>query len=268
LLASVREFSGCEIRRAIPARALNLPVPVGMAAPLSGKLHLQHRPRRVRAKIRAPRPTIPLHSRMVREGAVSESFFMTDTSMTDTSMTDTSMTDASMPDTGASALQSLDARLVKPSHKGPTHVAGRFAFRGDILLTDAPAPALTAAIAASDAGRPGLAFLAGQLETFSQLPVLAAALNGALVAGGKYFIYVADVKRGDRYQIDFGDARLYVLPYDDVSVYNELIDFFYLDKTKMKKFDTAAKIDALAEGAAKYCESFPNLTYEEGLARV
>jgi len=37
-----------------------------------------------------------------------------------------------------------------------------------------------------------------------------------------------------------------VLPYDDVSVYNELIDFLYLDKTKMKKFDTAAKIDAIA----------------------
>ena len=47
-----------------------------------------------------------------------------------------------------------------------------------------------------------------------------------------------------------------------------MIDFFYLDKTKMKKFDTAAKIDALAEGAAKYGERFPNLTYEEGLARV
>ncbi|MBB4196460.1 hypothetical protein CCR94_19955 [Rhodoblastus sphagnicola] len=169
--------------------------------------------------------------------------------------------------TETSALQDLDARLVKPTHKGPTHVAGRTAFRGDILLTDAESPALTAAIAAAESG-PGLSFLAGQLEKFSLLPVLVEAFNGALVAGGKYFIYVADVKRGDRYQIAFGEASIYVLPYDDVSVYNELIDFFYLDKTKLKKFDTAAKIDALADGAAKYDESFPKLTYEEGLARL
>jgi hypothetical protein len=173
-----------------------------------------------------------------------------------------------MTEIDTSALQSLDARLVKSTHKGPTHVAGRTAFRGDILLTEAESPALTAAIASADTDGPGLSFLAGQLESFSQLPILVEAMNGALVAGGKYFIYIADVKRGDRYQIAFGEAHVYVLPYDDVSVYNELIDFFYLDKTKMKKFDTAAKIDALAEGAAKYGESFPNLTYEEGLARV
>ena len=167
-----------------------------------------------------------------------------------------------------SALQDLDARLVKPTHKGPTHVAGRVAFRGEIKLTDADSPLLTAAIAAADADGEGLSFLAGQLETFSQLPLLVEALGGALAPGGKYFIYVADVKRGDRYQVALGGASVYVLPYDDVSVYNELIDFFYLDKTKMKKFDTAAKIDALADGAAKYTEHFPNLTYEEGLARV
>ncbi len=171
--------------------------------------------------------------------------------------------------TNTSALQDLDARLVKPTHKGPTHVAGRVAFRGDILLTDADSPLLTAAIAAADADGAGLSFLAGTAGK-----VLAAADSDrgagrrARTPGGKYFIYVADVQRGDRYQIAFGEASVYVLPYDDVSVYNELIDFFYLDKSKMKKFDTAAKIDALADGAAKYAETFPNLTYEEGLARV
>ncbi|MCW2284594.1 hypothetical protein M2323_002481 [Rhodoblastus acidophilus] len=166
------------------------------------------------------------------------------------------------------ALQDLDARLIKPTHSGPTHVAGRTAFRGEIRPTDDDSALLTAAIAAAVADGARLSFLAGQLEKFSQLPLLTAALGGALGADGKYFIYVADVQRGDRYQIAFGDALLYVLPYDDVSVYNELVDVFYLDKSKMKKFDTAAKIDALADGAAKYDARFPNLTYEEGLARV
>jgi len=53
--------------------------------------------------------------------------------------------------------------------------------------------------------------------------------------GGKYFIYVSDLDRASRYQIGFNDVSLYVLPIDDTSVYNELIDFLYLDKTKMKK---------------------------------
>ncbi len=169
-----------------------------------------------------------------------------------------------------SAFQRLDAaqKLLKPTHKGPTHVAGRTAFRGDIQLTDAETPALTAAIATAEDGGEGFSFLAGQLDSFSQLPILVEALGPALAPGGKYFIYIADVKRGDRYQIGFGEAQLYVLPFDDVTVYNELIDFFYLDKTRLKKFDTAAKIDALAEGAFKYGESFPKLSYEEGLARV
>ena len=85
---------------------------------------------------------------------------------------------------------------------------------------------------------------------------------------GKYFIYVGDVKRGDRYQVSFGNSSLYILPYDDVSVYNEIVDFLYLDKMKMKKFDTAAKIDAIADGAAKYGETFEAVSYAEGLSRI
>jgi hypothetical protein len=161
-----------------------------------------------------------------------------------------------------------DGRLVKPAHKGPTHVAGRFGFRGEIALTADPELLLTAVFASAQDGAPGIEFLAGQLDSFSQLPALVAALDGALSPTGKYFIYVANVKRGDRYQVTFGESSIYVLPYDDVSVYNELIDFLYLDKTKMKKFDTAAKIDAIADGAASYGEAFPKLTYEEGLAAI
>jgi hypothetical protein len=170
----------------------------------------------------------------------------------------------------STAFQRLESeeRLVKPAHKGPTHSAGRFGFRGEIALTKDPEVNLTAVFASAQDGQPTLSFLAGQLGSFSELPVLVDALGGALAPDGKYFIYVGDVKRGDRYQVAFGDSSLYVLPYDDVSVYNELIDFLYLDKTKMKKFDTAAKIDAIADGAASYGETFPKVTYEEGLAKI
>jgi hypothetical protein len=168
------------------------------------------------------------------------------------------------------AFQRLEAedRLLKPAHKGPTHAAGRFGFRGEISLAQDPELNLTAVFASSEDGDKSLSFLAGQLASFKELPALVEVLGDTIKPDGKYFIYVADVKRGDRYQVGFGDKSLYVLPYDDVSVYNELIDFLYLDKTKMKKFDTAAKIDAIADGAAKYGETFPKVSYEEGLGRL
>jgi len=163
------------------------------------------------------------------------------------------------------AFQRLDSeeRLIKPAHKGPTHVAGRFGFRGEIVLSLDPEVLLGAVFAAANDGEKGLSFLAGQLDSFKNLPKLIEVLGENVKPDGKYFIYVADVKRGDRYQVTFGDTTLYVLPFDDVSVYNELIDFLYLDKTKMKKFDTAAKIDAIVEGALKYDESFTRISFDE-----
>jgi hypothetical protein len=170
----------------------------------------------------------------------------------------------------ATALQRLEAegRLIKPAHKGPTHVAGRFGFRGEITVSADPEIILTAVFAAAEDGGKGLSFLAGQLAGFKELPALIEALGESLQPDGKYFIYISDLKRGDRYQVAFGDLSIYALPFDDVSVYNELVDFLYLDKTKMKKFDTAAKIDAIADGAAKYDESFEKISYDEGLTRV
>ncbi|WP_294541658.1 hypothetical protein [uncultured Rhodoblastus sp.] len=178
-----------------------------------------------------------------------------------------SQTMSSIETTAFQRLESED-RLVKPAHKGPTHSAGRFGFRGEIALAHDPELHLTAVFAAADEGDQALSFLAGQLASYKELPALVEVLGDTIKPEGKYFIYVGDVKRGDRYQVGFGDKSLYVLPYDDVSVYNELIDFFYLDKTKMKKFDTAAKIDAIADGAAKYDETFPKVSYEEGLGRL
>ncbi len=168
------------------------------------------------------------------------------------------------------AFQRLEAedRLVKPAHKGPTHSAGRFGFRGEIAIARDPEVNLTAVFATAEDGDKALSFLAGQLASFKELPVLVEALGETITPEGKYFIYVGDVKRGDRYQVSFGASSLYVLPYDDVSVYNELVDFLYLDKMKMKKFDTAAKIDAIADGAAKYGETFETISYAEGLNRI
>lgn len=168
------------------------------------------------------------------------------------------------------AFQRLEAegRLLKPALHGPTHVPGRFGFRGEIALTTEPPVALEAAFATAEDGEAGLSFLAGSLSAYKHLPALVEALGSAVQAGGKYFIYVSDLERASRYQMAFNGVSFYVLPIDDTSVYNELVDCLYLDKTKMKKMDTAAKVDAIADAALKYTQVYETIGYEEGLKRL
>jgi hypothetical protein len=58
----------------------------------------------------------------------------------------------------------------------------------------------------------------------------------------------------------------YVLPIDESTVYNELLDLFYLEKNDLKKKDTAGKLDAVADAALKFDITFDTITYAEGLA--
>lgn len=172
--------------------------------------------------------------------------------------------------TASPAFQRLETegRLLKPALNGPTRFPGRFGFRGEIGLTVEPPVALEAAFAAADDGEAALSFLAGSLTSFKLLPALVEALGANIKAGGKYFIYVSDLDRASRYQIEFNGVSFYVLPIDDTSVYNELIDFLYLDKTKMKKMDTADKLDTIVEGALKYEQVYEVISYDEGLKRL
>ncbi len=57
----------------------------------------------------------------------------------------------------------------------------------------------------------------------------------------------------------------YVLPIDEATVYNELLELLYLEKNDLKKLDTAGKLDAVADVAVKYDVTFDMITYDEGL---
>lgn len=161
-----------------------------------------------------------------------------------------------------------EGRLLKPAHKATTHHAGRFGFRGEIAITLDPLLTLEAAFAAAQEGETALSFIAGSLASYKQLPSLVESLGASIKPEGKYFIYVGDLDRASRYQISFGGVPLYILPIDDTSVYNELIELFYLDKTKMKKYDTAEKLDTIVDGGLKYDTSYEAISYEEGLKRI
>jgi hypothetical protein len=175
------------------------------------------------------------------------------------------------------ALGRLEAegRLLNSVLKGPTKKAGRIGFRGDIALKFAAKRADEArppeigsdqVIAAANEGEAHIAFLAGFLLSFEHLALLAEVLGDVLSPAGKYFLFCDNIDISKKYQVEFGGASFYILPIDEATVYNETLDLLYLEKTELKRLDTAGKVDAIADKAASFTQAFPKITYEEGLA--
>lgn len=44
-----------------------------------------------------------------------------------------------------------------------------------------------------------------------------------------------------------------------------MLDLLRIDKNALKRLDSAGKLDAIANGAAKFRQSFPSITYRQGL---
>lgn len=167
-----------------------------------------------------------------------------------------------------------EKRLVNPVLKAPTHKAGRFGFRGELALKfsesmadEARPPELTCdqVIAVAEPGDKTLAFFAGYLLSFEHLKDVAEVLGDTLSAGGKYFLFCNNIDLSKKYQVPYKGALFYVLPIDESTVYNELLELLYLEKTELKKLDTAGKTDAVANAAIKYDVTFDTITYSEGL---
>lgn len=176
-----------------------------------------------------------------------------------------------------SALARLDAegRLLNSVLKGPTHKPGRVGFRGDIALKfqakmadEARPPEISSdqVIAAAEAGASTLGFLAGFLLSFEYLKLLADVLGDALSPEGKYFLFCDNIDIAKRYQVDYGGATFHVLPIDEATVYNEVLQLLYLEKNDLKKLDTAGKVDAIVDKAMSFDQRFPKITFDEGLA--
>ena len=178
-------------------------------------------------------------------------------------------------DTTAFARLQAEGRLLNPVLKGPTKTPGRFGFRGELALRfatkladEARPPELTCdqVIAVAQVGNPRLPFFAGYLLSFEHLKDVAEALGDTLTAGGKYFLFCNNIDLSKKYQVAMHGALFYVLPIDEATVYNELLELLYLEKTELKKLDTAGKTDRVADAALKFDVTFDTITYAEGLA--
>jgi hypothetical protein len=179
-----------------------------------------------------------------------------------------------LADTAFARLET-EGRLLNPVLKGATHKPGRFGFRGELALRFAhkkadearpPELACDQVIAMATVGDPKLAFFAGYLLSFEHLQDVAEVLGDTLSAGGKYFLFCNNIDLSKKYQVPLKGALFYVLPIDEATVYNELLELLYLEKGELKKLDTAGKTDRVADAALKFDITFDTITYAEGLA--
>lgn len=170
-----------------------------------------------------------------------------------------------------------EGRLLNSVLKGPTKKAGRFGFRGDIALKfqvkkadEARPPEISTdqVIATATAGSPTLDFVCGFLLSFEYLQLVAEVLGDLLSPTGKYFFFCDNVDLSTKYQVEYGGTTFYILPIDEATVYNEMLELLYLEKTELKKLDTAGKTDAVADKAAGFGQSFPKISFEEGCKRM
>jgi hypothetical protein len=174
------------------------------------------------------------------------------------------------------ALGPLEAqrRLQNPVFKAPTHKSGRFGFRGELALRfseqmadEARPPELTCdqVLSVAQAGETTLPFFAGYLLSFEYLKDVAEVLAPSLSAGGKYFLFCNNIDLSKKYQVPYKGAMFYVLPIEEATVYNELLELLYLERNDLKKLDTGAKLDIIADTAMKFDITFDMITYDEGL---
>ena len=181
---------------------------------------------------------------------------------------------SSYADTPLATLEA-EGRLFNPVFKAETRVAGRYGFRGELALKfpeqladEARPPEILAeqVMLVVESGRPTIPFLCAYLLSFEYLKPLVEAFGDALDENGKYFLFCNNIDLSTRYVVPFGGAQFQILPIDEATAYNELLELLYLEKGDLKKLDTAGKLDAIYSAAQRYTGSAPQISYEEGLA--
>lgn len=160
-------------------------------------------------------------------------------------------------------------RLLSPVYKGPLKKADE-GFRGEIALKFAvqladearpPEIAATQTMFAATGGK--FDFIAAELDSLGHLENLCDVLGGFLRPDGQYFIFAGNVDISKKYSTDIGGIPFNVLPLDEATVYNELLDLIGLERNDLKKLDTAAKLDKITEAAKKFRGKFPEVSFEQ-----
>lgn len=180
-----------------------------------------------------------------------------------------------MTDIAQTPLGSLDGegRLLSPVFKGPIGPAA-FGFRGELALKFAeklsdearpPELKLDQVMIAAPVGGSVLSFLAGFAPSLQHLRDVCEVLGDKLGKDGKYFFFAGNLDISRKYRIAYGGADFWVLPLDEATVYNEMLELLRIEKSELKKLDTAGKLAIVAGKAAEFTEAWPRIVFEEGL---
>lgn len=168
-------------------------------------------------------------------------------------------------------------RLLNAVLKAPTEKPGRFGFRGELALKFAqqfadekrpPELSCDQVIAVANVGEPTIGFFSGYLLSFESLTALAEVLKGLLSPEGKYFIFCNNIDLLSKYEVEIGGATFHVLPIDEATVYNELLELLYLEKGSLKRLSTAGKTDAVADAAQQFTAKYDVISYAQGVERM
>lgn len=168
----------------------------------------------------------------------------------------------------------LEGVLLSPTFSGPTHKANRYGFRGELGLKFPPSlagekrpPEIKADQVIFAAEGDALVFLAVHVDSLAHLDDLRATFGPALTPAGKYFVFAGNVDISKKYLLDFGGVVFHVLPLDEATVYNEMLDLLYIDRGDLKKTPNEGKIDAMVE-AASGVSGFATMPWAQALAEM
>lgn len=162
-------------------------------------------------------------------------------------------------------------RLLCPVYKGALKKSDSEGFRGEIALkfaaqlADEARPPEIAAFQTMFATSNGkFDFIACELDSLAYLETLREVLGEYLKPDGHYFVFAGNVDISKKYSITIDGILFNVLPLDEATVYNELLDLIGLERNDLKKLDTAAKLDKIAEAVSRFKGKFPEVSFEQG----
>lgn len=180
-----------------------------------------------------------------------------------------------MTDISSTPLGKHAERLLTPVVQGASKAAGRFVFRGEFALKLAPSTAgekrppeakSDQVIIACEGDK--IVFFAGHVPSLALLETVMEVLGADFTPSGRYFLFAGNVDISKKYAIDMNGIPFNVLPLDEATVYNELLDLLYLEKGDLKKMSGEEKVDAIVNAAAGFKGGFPATPYATAVAEM
>ena len=172
-------------------------------------------------------------------------------------------------------LTQLAGKLLSPLISGPTGKPGRFGFRGELGLEfpesvagEARPPITKADQVILAAEGEQLVFFAAHVDSLADLDHIVAMTQDFLVPSGKYFLFAGNVDFSKKFAVEVGGVSWNVLPLDEATVWNELLDLFYLERSDLKKASAEAKVDAVVDASARFDGKFTVIPYAQALAEM